>query len=389
MKAGRIGSLLVAVVLVAGGVAWGANTMVVTSLLVSPNATDVAVPILLSNDDQLQGIVVPLMIRSVSGGAYVNAVALSSGDRIVAGSPITDIEFLNHYDSGEAPLTSCKRFSPDDPDGPGGYDGTLLSYNGTDKQTVTGSPYGILFVNQRIFGDGLLAGSDATGSYTITVDVNDQPGTFEIDTTCVTPSNHLLYSVADQILGITPDFTKGVITIEGGAGAPPVALDDYYGARGGVTLLVTGAGVLSNDNDPDGDPMTAVLNSDVGSGDLTLNSDGSFLYTPDVAFVGTDQFTYYANDGANSNLATVNLQVRGAGPVPPGDYDEDGQLTAIDMALMIEAVLANGLDPTDGGCRAWPRGDFDCDSFSTAIDLALMIDHLFAGGPGPCDPCAL
>ncbi len=32
-------------------------------------------------------------------------------------------------------------------------------------------------------------------------------------------------------------------------------------------------------------------------GTLTLNADGSFSYTPDANFNGTDSFTYKANDG--------------------------------------------------------------------------------------------
>ena len=69
-------------------------------------------------------------------------------------------------------------------------------------------------------------------------------------------------------------------------------------------------GVLSNDSDDDGDEITAVLDNDVLSGTLTLNTDGSFTYTPDTNFVGTDSFTYHANDGTDdSNIVTVTITV--------------------------------------------------------------------------------
>jgi len=42
--------------------------------------------------------------------------------------------------------------------------------------------------------------------------------------------------------------------------------------------------VLSNDTDPDGDALNAVLVSNVSHGTLTLNSDGSFSYTPATDF---------------------------------------------------------------------------------------------------------
>ena len=55
--------------------------------------------------------------------------------------------------------------------------------------------------------------------------------------------------------------------------------------------------MLGNDTDPDGNSLTAVKASDPTHGALTLNSDGSFTYTPAAGFSGADSFTYKANDG--------------------------------------------------------------------------------------------
>jgi hypothetical protein len=177
-----------------------------------------------------------------------------------------------------------------------------------------------------------------------------------------------------------------------GFGAPPVATDDSYGARGDATLYVIAPGVLANDSDSGGSPLSAILESDVSHGSLELNADGSFLYSPnDPSFSGEDQFTYYANDGtANSNTtATVHLFVRPGAPIAPGDFDEDGFITSTDLSAEIDALFRNGPDPTDGGCTLASRGDFDCDGFNTAHDLTTLIDYIFAGGEGPCDPCDL
>ena len=66
-------------------------------------------------------------------------------------------------------------------------------------------------------------------------------------------------------------------------------------------------GVLNNDSDPDGDPLTAVLVLGVSHGIMVFNSNGSFNYNPDTDWVGVDSFTYVANDGlADSNVATVS-----------------------------------------------------------------------------------
>ncbi len=75
--------------------------------------------------------------------------------------------------------------------------------------------------------------------------------------------------------------------------APPVALPDMY-MSDGSTLNIPAQGVLANDSDADFDPLTAVLVNDVARGDVTLNADGSFSYTPEFGFAGTDSFTYRA-----------------------------------------------------------------------------------------------
>ncbi len=70
-------------------------------------------------------------------------------------------------------------------------------------------------------------------------------------------------------------------------------------------------GVLANDSDPENDSLTAALVSGpTNASSFTLNADGSFTYTPDANFSGTDTFTYKANDGsADSNTATVTIEV--------------------------------------------------------------------------------
>jgi hypothetical protein len=90
----------------------------------------------------------------------------------------------------------------------------------------------------------------------------------------------------------------------------PVANGDGYSLVANAPLTVPAAGVLANDSDPDGDPITAVFVSGPAHGSLALNTDGSFIYTPVVGYTGGDSFTYKANDGqADSNVATVSLAV--------------------------------------------------------------------------------
>src|SRR5262249_52790870 len=45
-------------------------------------------------------------------------------------------------------------------------------------------------------------------------------------------------------------------------------------------------------------------------GNLSLQSDGSFAYTPQTNFVGTDSFMYYASDGTyQSSTVKVTINV--------------------------------------------------------------------------------
>jgi VCBS repeat-containing protein len=95
--------------------------------------------------------------------------------------------------------------------------------------------------------------------------------------------------------------------------------------------------------DMDGDILTAVLDSDVTTGTLTLNSNGSFVYTPTLNFCGTDSFSYHAHDGqAGSNIAAVALHVTCVNDAPIAMADSYSVLE--DSSLNSLSVLANDSD---------------------------------------------
>jgi VCBS repeat-containing protein len=95
---------------------------------------------------------------------------------------------------------------------------------------------------------------------------------------------------------------------------PPVAAADSY-TMNQDTVLTPATGVLGNDTDVDGDVLHALLVSGVAHGILSLNSNGSFTYTPAASFAGTDSFTYKANDGTvDSNVVTVTIHIADTQP---------------------------------------------------------------------------
>jgi len=125
-----------------------------------------------------------------------------------------------------------------------------------------------------------------------------------------------------QPLSGTSTFFINILPADGA----PVAKDDAYSilenaslnislAKQGPAATVTPpntVGVLANDTDPDlGDRLTAQLVTGPAHGALTLNTNGTFIYTPTVDFFGTDTFTYVANDSflKPSNPATVTITV--------------------------------------------------------------------------------
>lgn len=61
----------------------------------------------------------------------------------------------------------------------------------------------------------------------------------------------------------------------------PVATDDSYTTPRETALVVPAPGVLENDSDVDGDPITAGVATAPANGSLTPDVDGSFTYTPD------------------------------------------------------------------------------------------------------------
>jgi len=87
----------------------------------------------------------------------------------------------------------------------------------------------------------------------------------------------------------------------------PIAVND--------TLTVTEDGfllgsVVVNDSDADGDDLIFTLEIDVAFGTLVLNADGTFTYTPNPNFFGTDTFVYtVCDDDGNCDMAIVIITV--------------------------------------------------------------------------------
>jgi len=180
----------------------GSNAVVVSSVSATRGQQGVIIPVLLTNDFALRGVLVPLVLRQIDPGAYVTSLKLTFGDRLPPDGLLRDVAFTNQYSSDDG---TCKSGQP------GGF-GTISSRD-TLAHAVVGPPLGVLFSRNRIVASDLPPGTDNTGSFLLTVDVTNVAGRFEVNSTCVNPSNHLLF-ISPEIQGVVPSFTKGTITIE-------------------------------------------------------------------------------------------------------------------------------------------------------------------------------
>jgi len=146
---------------------------------------------------------------------------------------------------------------------------------------------------------------------------------------------------------VVPDVQYTDFLVDGGeSNEPPTANDDNYSTEEGQTLTVPTPGVLANDTDPDGDSLTAVLDTSVANGSLTFNANGSFAYTPDSGFVGTDDFLYEAvDDSGATDDAAVSLTVEPAANPPTAQPDSFRTAEGRTLTVPPPGVLANDTDP--------------------------------------------
>lgn len=155
--------------------------------------------------------------------------------------------------------------------------------------------------------------------------------------------------------------TTGVVSItitDGAANQLPQASDDaiVVGPGGVANMLMSGFNsVLANDNDADGDVLSATVVSLPSHGMLVLNPDGTFNYANDVTDPApSDSFLYEACDtyGACEG-AEVAITVSQAMPVVncilPTQVHEAGESVLLDLGPLFTAPPGQGLTYSESG----------------------------------------
>ena len=153
------------------------------------------------------------------------------------------------------------------------------------------------------------------------------------------------YTLAD---GLGGRYTA-LVELNVGGGLPVEGLDDRFTAESGVeisgNILVNDALAL-----PAAASLTVADFTQPANGTLTLNIDGSFRYTSNPDFAGSDYFSYVVDDGLGGHYPAY-VEILVGGGYPAGDID-DYYVTDVDTpysANVIDndwSVLPAGATPT-------------------------------------------
>jgi hypothetical protein len=127
---------------------------------------------------------------------------------------------------------------------------------------------------------------------------------------------------------------------------PPVAQDDYFTVDQGVTLSVPAGVLLSNDTDPEGEPLAPrrLTFPDPDPGTFSFSDlTGAFQYTSSPGFSGYTTFTYSATDPwGGTSTATVHIRVN-ARPVAVNNTYTTNEDTTLAVTAA-SGLLANDTD---------------------------------------------
>ena len=121
--------------------------------------------------------------------------------------------------------------------------------------------------------------------------------------------------VLNRAPSATGSLSSFVLKLQDGG---PLAAADSYTTAFGTPITVVASGVLSNDDPRGSGPLSATVASAAAHGVVALAANGSFTYTPNPGFVGTDTFSYRPfNSLGPGPVTAVSIAVQNATTVQP------------------------------------------------------------------------
>jgi hypothetical protein len=166
----------------------------------------------------------------------------------------------------------------------------------------------------------------------------------------------------------------------------------YHGAFN-TTLNVSAAdGVLTNDIL--GFPTAGIVTpspTTTGGGNVTLNADGSFSYTPATGFTGIDTFVYEIQNAGGSDTATVEVAVGARPSASDASYPQTliGNV-GIDTSVQSGFTVAAGGDgltlgvsgTTNGNATVNPNGTFTFNPAAGVTSANGLLEYSVSNGFG-------
>ncbi len=210
-------------------------------------------------------------------------------------------------------------------------------------------------------------------------------GTFSVNLRTGGPTTVTATDLTD---GTKTANTSSAISV---TNAVPVTNPDSYTVVQDRSLVVAATGVLANDSDPEGQPLSVATPRPVSGpshGSLTLNADGSFTYTPDAGYIGPDSFIYRATDGFTASAdTTVTIDVTSTAYLSSSGWSTSFSSSRY-LALTFPAYVAAG-STVNGATfthvyRSQTAGDTTCYYFEVFQGATLLATHGSSSSPVSC-----
>src|SRR6266481_587332 len=256
---------------------------------------------------------------------YDRSLALSTNSQRDGGMQAV----LDVNDSGAAKLVAANSTAVANPD--------IYAYAPGVTLTVSDPGRGVVANDVNVYGVQLTA---LPTSGTVTLYPN---GTFTY-----VPTGSSADSFGYCANGRTTICTTVSLNVSATVGHGPTANPDSYTSKVSSLLRVAAPGVLGNDVDPNGYPMTAVLVNQPAGAHVTLNADGSFTATATACGPPTGcSFTYQAKNSQNSlsNTTTATLTFLPGSNLSVTVRDAQTKAAITDYKWIIEQDLTFHIDP--------------------------------------------
>lgn len=230
----------------------------------------------------------------------------------------------------------------------------VFSFNSSAQNTAPNQGNEYLSINEdqspAVIGNLLINNFDADGDQVVITNIySSVPGATIVNQnngfiTYTHPQNYcgmdvIRYFVTDGFVFVqdTLFLTINCVNDPASAGNESLTVNENSGTTSTVDLL-------ANNTDPENDPLTITTMGSPVNGTLVSNGDGTYSYTPNTDYCGTEIIQYAVSDGINITYDYLTINVICTDDIPNGGNET---LTINEDAPMTNSgyLLGNNSDP--------------------------------------------